>query len=67
MVTVDLCIIALCYFFYKASQEADRDEAREREALLLHRELAFACRSRWPKVDEWKWLEVSWSLRRRRP
>jgi len=36
MVTVDLCIMvfALCYFFYKASQEADRDEAREREALL---------------------------------
>jgi putative membrane protein len=36
MVTVDLCIMvfALCYFFYKASQEADRDEQREREALL---------------------------------
>ena len=36
MVTVDLFIMvfALCYFFYKASQEADRDEAREREALL---------------------------------
>jgi putative copper resistance protein D len=36
MVTVDLFIMVfvLCYFFYKASQEADRDEQREREALL---------------------------------
>jgi putative membrane protein len=36
MVSVDLLIMvfALCFFFYKASQEADRDEAREREALL---------------------------------
>jgi putative membrane protein len=36
MVTVDLLIMvfALCFFFYKASQEADRDEQREREALL---------------------------------
>ena len=29
-----IMVFALCYFFYKASQEADRDEAREREALL---------------------------------
>jgi putative copper resistance protein D len=36
MVTLDILIMvfALCYFFYKASQQADRDEAREREALL---------------------------------
>jgi putative copper resistance protein D len=36
MVTVDLFIMvfALCFFFYKASQEADREEQREREALL---------------------------------
>ena len=36
MVTVDLLIMvfALCFFFYKASQEADREEQREREALL---------------------------------
>src|SRR5919198_4500620 len=36
MVTVDLLIMvfALCFFFYKASQEADREEQREREGLL---------------------------------
>jgi cytochrome c oxidase assembly factor CtaG len=36
MVTVDILIMvfALCYFFYKASEQADRDEQREREALL---------------------------------
>jgi putative membrane protein len=36
MVSVDLAIMvfALCFFFYKASQQADRDEQREREALL---------------------------------
>jgi putative copper resistance protein D len=36
MVTVDLFIMvfALCFFFFKASQQADRDEQREREALL---------------------------------
>jgi hypothetical protein len=36
MVSVDLLIMvfALCFFFFKASQQADRDEAREREALL---------------------------------
>ena len=36
MVTLDILIMvfALCFFFFKASQEADRDEAREREALL---------------------------------
>jgi putative membrane protein len=36
MVTLDLLIMvfALCFFFIKASQEADRDEQREREALL---------------------------------
>jgi putative membrane protein len=36
MVSVDLLIMvfALCFFFYKASQQADRDEQREREALL---------------------------------
>ena len=39
MVTLDIFIMvfALCYFFCKASQEADRDEAREREALLTSR------------------------------
>jgi putative membrane protein len=36
MVSVDLAIMvfALCFFFYKASEQADRDEQREREALL---------------------------------
>ena len=36
MVTLDLLIMvfALCFFFYRASQEADREEQREREALL---------------------------------
>jgi len=36
MVAVDLLIMvfALCFFFFRASQDADRDEAREREALL---------------------------------
>jgi putative membrane protein len=36
MVSLDLLIMvfALCFFFYKASQEADREEQREREALL---------------------------------
>ena len=36
MVTLDILIMvfALCYFFFKASQQADRDEQREREALL---------------------------------
>jgi cytochrome c oxidase assembly factor CtaG len=36
MVTVDILIMvfALCYFFFRASQEADREEQREREALL---------------------------------
>jgi putative membrane protein len=36
MVSLDLLIMvfALCFFFYRASQEADRDEQREREALL---------------------------------
>jgi putative membrane protein len=36
MVTLDLLIMvfALCFFFFKASQQADRDEQREREALL---------------------------------
>jgi putative membrane protein len=36
MVTLDILIMvfALCFFFFKASQQADRDEAREREALL---------------------------------
>jgi len=36
MVSVDLMIMvfALCFFFFKASQQADRDEQREREALL---------------------------------
>jgi cytochrome c oxidase assembly factor CtaG len=36
MVVVDLLIMvfALCFFFLRAAQEADREEAREREALL---------------------------------
>jgi putative membrane protein len=36
MVSLDLLIMvfALCFFFFKASQQADRDEQREREALL---------------------------------
>ena len=36
MVTLDILIMvfALCFFFFKAAQEADRDEQREREALL---------------------------------
>jgi putative copper resistance protein D len=36
MVTVDILIMvfALCFFFYRASQDADREEEREREALL---------------------------------
>jgi len=36
MVTLDILIMvfALCYFFFRASQQADRDEQREREALL---------------------------------
>jgi cytochrome c oxidase assembly factor CtaG len=36
MVSVDLLIMvfALCFFFYRAAQDADRDERREREALL---------------------------------
>jgi cytochrome c oxidase assembly factor CtaG len=36
MVTLDILIMvfALCFFFYQASQQADRDEQREREALL---------------------------------
>jgi putative membrane protein len=36
MVSLDILIMvfALCFFFYKASQQADRDEQREREALL---------------------------------
>jgi putative copper resistance protein D len=36
MVTVDILIMvfALCFFFYRASQDADREEQREREALL---------------------------------
>src|SRR3954453_1442104 len=36
MVSLDLLIMvfALCFFFFKASQEADRDEQRERDALL---------------------------------
>jgi putative membrane protein len=36
MVVLDILIMvfALCYFFLRASQEADRDEQREREALL---------------------------------
>jgi cytochrome c oxidase assembly factor CtaG len=36
MVSVDLLIMvfALCFFFYRAAQDADREERREREALL---------------------------------
>jgi hypothetical protein len=36
MVSVDLLIMvfALCFFFYRASEDADREERREREALL---------------------------------
>jgi cytochrome c oxidase assembly factor CtaG len=36
MVSLDLLIMvfALCFFFYRASQDADREERREREALL---------------------------------
>jgi putative membrane protein len=36
MVTLDILIMvfALCYFFFRASQQADIDERREREALL---------------------------------
>jgi cytochrome c oxidase assembly factor CtaG len=36
MVTVDILIMvfALCFFFFRASQDADREEQREREALL---------------------------------
>jgi cytochrome c oxidase assembly factor CtaG len=36
MVSVDLFIMvfALCFFFYRAAQDADREERREREALL---------------------------------
>jgi putative copper resistance protein D len=36
MVAVDILIMvfALCFFFFRASQDADREEAREREALL---------------------------------
>ncbi len=36
MVVLDLLIMvfALCFFFFRASQQADRDEQREREALL---------------------------------
>jgi putative membrane protein len=36
MVSLDLLIMvfALCFFFFNASQEADREEQREREALL---------------------------------
>jgi putative membrane protein len=36
MVTLDILIMvfALCFFFYRASQEADLQEQREREALL---------------------------------
>jgi cytochrome c oxidase assembly factor CtaG len=36
MVSVDLAIMvfALCFFFYRAAQDADREERREREALL---------------------------------
>jgi cytochrome c oxidase assembly factor CtaG len=39
MVVLDLLIMvfALCYFFLRASQEADRDERREREPLLTPR------------------------------
>jgi cytochrome c oxidase assembly factor CtaG len=36
MVALDILIMvfALCFFFYRAAQDADRDERREREALL---------------------------------
>ena len=36
MVSVDLFImvLALCFFFYRAAQDAEREERREREALL---------------------------------
>jgi cytochrome c oxidase assembly factor CtaG len=36
MVTVDILIMvfALCFFFFRAAQDADREEQREREALL---------------------------------
>ena len=36
MVVLDVLIMvfALCFFFFRASQQADRDEQREREALL---------------------------------
>ncbi len=36
MVSVDLflMVFALCFFFYRAAQDADREERREREALL---------------------------------
>jgi putative membrane protein len=36
MVSLDLMIMvfALCFFFYRAAQDADREERREREALL---------------------------------
>jgi cytochrome c oxidase assembly factor CtaG len=36
MVTVDILIMvfALCFFFFRAAQDADREERREREALL---------------------------------
>jgi cytochrome c oxidase assembly factor CtaG len=36
MVTLDILIMvfALCFFFFRAAQDADRDEQREREALL---------------------------------
>jgi putative copper resistance protein D len=36
MVTLDILIMvfALCFFFFRASQDADREEQREREALL---------------------------------
>ena len=36
MVSLDILIMvfALCFFFCRAAQDADRDEQREREALL---------------------------------
>jgi cytochrome c oxidase assembly factor CtaG len=39
MVTVDLLIMvfALCFFFYRASQDADAEDRRQREALLTSR------------------------------
>jgi putative membrane protein len=39
MVTVDLLIMvfALCYFFFRASQDADAEDRRQREALLTSR------------------------------